>query len=178
MLSAGLGAFAIYAWDRVSGSVEDLLNNPDRAWLARYSTQIKWLAVFSYVAAVAVIAQSDLSKVPYVLVPGLAGALYTIRVGPYRPKDLPGLKTFIVASATAISYGGLIGGPVWIYLLAGLINSVDTTISDIRDIEGDRVAGVRTMPVLLGRQRTLAVLVTIDLCIAYFSLAVAAYGAF
>ncbi|MEI8004101.1 MAG: hypothetical protein WCG94_07160, partial [Methanothrix sp.] len=79
MLSAGLGGFAIYAWDRVSGSVEDLLNNPDRAWLARYSTQIKWIAVFSYVAAVAVIAQSDLSKVPYVLVPGLAGALYTIR---------------------------------------------------------------------------------------------------
>lgn len=83
----------------------------------------------------------------------------------YTPllKPLPLVKNFVVAAviAGAISSGGLAAG-------AGLAATLAPTcltffviahreiLMDITDIEGDSSSGIRTLPVLLGREKSLA----------------------
>lgn len=167
--------FAVYAADHAGGSAEDLMNNPGRAWLAKY--HVKKLATLSYCAAVLIVISWDASKLPCVLVVGLAGAAYTARIRGIRPKDILGVKTLIVASSTAICRAGLVGGAWWLYVLVFLVMVIDTVLCDLRDIKGDAVEGVRTLPVVLGRQLTLAILAGVDVIIFTISPIVAMVGA-
>lgn len=175
-LAVLLAAFAVYATDKVSGSKEDLLNTPDRAWLAAYP--IKQLAAISYLAALGVAAILDICKLQYILIIGLAGVIYTTRIFGIRPKDIPGAKTVIVAGASAVCYAGMIGGPAASYVLAFLVISIDTIIFDLRDLTGDRAACVRTLPVLFGRGKVSLLLVLLDIVVFVISPVVAIYGAF
>lgn len=174
-LAVPLITFAIYAPDKVSDSKEDLINNPGRAILAKYP--IKWLAALSYTAAIVLVAWWDASKLFAVLVPGLGGIVYTARIGGVRPKDIPGMKNLIVATVSAICYAGLTGGPLQLYVLAFLLIFIDTVLFDIRDIRGDAAESVRTLPVLLGRKRTIAILVALDGVLATLSPIIAMWGA-
>jgi hypothetical protein len=167
--------FAVYAADHAGGSKEDLMNNPGRAWLANYP--VKKLAALAYCAALLITIWWDASKLPCVLVVGLAGAAYTARIGGIRPKDIPGVKTFIVASSTAICRAGLVGGEWWLYILVFLMMVIDTVLCDMRDIKGDAAEGVRTIPVMLGREPTLAILAGVDVIIFALSPIVATVGA-
>jgi 4-hydroxybenzoate polyprenyltransferase len=65
-----------------------------------------------------------------------------------------------------------------LYGLAWAVNAIDTTLSDIRDIVGDRIAGVHTLPVVLGGPKTLGILTGLDMAIAYLSPQIAIYGLF
>lgn len=169
--------FAIYAADHAGGSKEDLLNTPDRAWLAKYP--IKLLAAIAYLMALLITIWWDASKLPCVLVVGLAGVLYTLTIRGVRLKNAPGVKTFVVASSTAICRAGLVGGAAWLYVLVFLVMIIDTVLCDMRDVRGDAAEGVRTMPVMFGRGRTLAILAAVDVLIfTFLSQIVAMVGAF
>ena len=170
-----LTTFAVYSFDKVSGSIEDLLNTPDRAVLAKYP--IKQLAAMSYLAAILVVALTDIWRIPGVLVIGLVGLVYTARIGGIRPKDIPGVKNLIVAISTAICYVDMINGALWLYALTFLLIFIDTVLFDLRDIKGDTAEGVRTLPVVLGRTRTLVILSAIDLIVYWLSPVVAMFGA-
>ncbi|MCK9568716.1 hypothetical protein M0R72_07235 [Candidatus Pacearchaeota archaeon] len=164
-----LVTWAVYAIDKVSGSREDLLNDPDRAMLAKYP--IKRLAAFAYVAAIVLVTVWRPIAIYAVLAPGIAGALYTTRICGIRPKDIPLAKNLIVATATAFCYGWLTGSG---YMLIFLLMMAGTIFSDLRDICGDSMNGVRTLPVILGSSRTLMVLAAIDVPIAFLSPVIAA----
>jgi 4-hydroxybenzoate polyprenyltransferase len=176
--NAGIATFfatwGVYAWDRASDSKEDLLNNPDRAILARYP--IKSLAIISYVAAICFVALWDIWRLPSILIFGLAGATYTMRIRGVRPKDLPGGKNLIVAGASAICYAGLVGGTWQSYALAFLVIFIDTVIFDLRDIKGDALEGIRTIPVMLGWSRTLLIMSVVNVALFMLSPTVAVLG--
>lgn len=160
--------FAVYALDHVSGSEEDLMNNPNRAMLAGY--HLDWIAIAAYIMAFVLAAHRDPEMViPAVIIPGVAGGLYTVNIGRVRPKDLPAMKTLIVASSTSICRVSLVGGTPWLYALVFLMMIVDTVLCDLRDVPGDMRAGVKTIPVLIGRRRTLIVLAVICAALVYFS---------
>jgi hypothetical protein len=171
----GLVTWPVYAADHAGGSKEDLMNNPGRAWLAKYP--VKKLAALVYIAALIITAWWDATKLPCVLVVGLAGAAYTARIRGIRPKDILGMKTLIVASSTAICRAGLVGGAWWLYVLVFLVMVIDTILCDMRDIKGDAAEGVRTIPVMLGRGRTLALLAAVDVIIFTLSPIVVMVGA-
>jgi len=178
-LAVALATFGVYLIDKVSDSAEDLLNTPGRAWLAKYRREAKILAIGSYAASLILTgALIDIWKVPYLLVFGSAGVIYTRNIHGFRPKDLPGAKTVIVAGASAICYAGMISGPIEAYVLAFLTIAIDTIIFDLRDIIGDRAAGVRTLPVLVGRNGVLLLLIVLDIITIAMSPAIATYGAF
>ena len=169
-----LVTFSIYSLDKVSGSVEDLLNTPDRAALAR--RPIKQLAAIAYVAAIILTAWMDLSALPAALIPGVAGGLYTSRIHGVRPKDIPGCKNVVVAASTAICYAGLLHACISAYMLIFLLIWIDTVLFDLRDVAGDAASGVRTLPVLLGPSRTMLVLIGFDALLFALSPLVAAVG--
>jgi 4-hydroxybenzoate polyprenyltransferase len=151
-----LVTFAIYAADKVSGSAEDLMNSPSRAVLAK--CPIKQLAIGAYGLAAIILVAWDPSKLYCVLAPGVAGLIYTARIGGVRPKDIFGMKTLIVASSTAICRAGLVGGDWSLHILVFLMMIIDTVIFDLRDIDGDVRANIRTLPVVIGRRQTLILL--------------------
>lgn len=156
-LIAFLCTFAVYSADKVSGSKEDLLNTPDRAILANYP--IGTLAKISYCLAILIVIVVDWHKLPFVLSFGVAGWIYTLKIGGVRPKDIPGVKNLIVASACAACYAGLVGQG---YALIFLMILVNTILFDIRDIKGDALNGVRTLPVIFGRSRTMYGLIALN----------------
>lgn len=176
LAAAFLVTFAVYAVDKVSGSKEDLVNTPKRAWLARYP--ITKIATASYLLALLIVAAIDPWKLPFPLAFGFAGWIYTRKIGGLRIKDIPGAKTAVVAGATSICFAGLVGGPWWIYVLEFLLIGIDTVLFDLRDMRGDALAGVRSIPVLLGRGNTLVLLVAADALLAVLYWPAAAYGAF
>jgi 4-hydroxybenzoate polyprenyltransferase len=175
-LAVFLTTFAVYSFDKVSGSKEDLLNTLERAILAKYP--IKKLAALSYLLAIILIAATDVWRLPSVLVFGLSGLLYTARISGVRPKDVPGAKNLIVAGSTAVCYVGLIGGSWALYVLAFLVIFIDTVLFDMRDIIGDRAAGVRTLPVIIGRVYTQMILILANIIVYAFSPVAALYGVF
>mgnify|MGYP001222994875 CR=1 FL=1 len=136
------------------------------------------IAAGAYVVAFILACYWMPDKILAVIVPGIAGGLYATKIGRFRPKDLPAMKTLIVASSTAICRAGLVGGGPWIYALVFLMMVVDTVLCDLRDVPGDARAGVMTIPVLIGREKTLIGLAAICATLAYFSLFVAMSGLF
>lgn len=168
---AFLCVFFVYSRDKISGSKEDLLNTPERAILAKYP--IRQIASLAYLLAIILVLLADWHKLPSVLIFGLAGWIYTIPVFGHRPKEIPGVKSLIVASACSICFAGLAGtGCMYMFLLI----LISTILCDVRDVVGDRAAGVRTLPVLLGTSRTIAGLAVLNIALAFYSIPASAIG--
>lgn len=141
--------FAVYSFDKLGGSAEDLQNAPERAWLQ--GKPILPIAILAYLASIGLVYQSMPAAIFYIPLPGLFGAIYTARLpGIGRPKDIFIMKNILVGLATAACHVGLVGAGWKLFGFVFLTAFVDTALFDIRDIEGDRLAGVRTLPVVMG----------------------------
>lgn len=169
---AFLCAFFVYSMDKINGSKEDLLNTPERAILAYFP--IKQAAILAYTAAFLITFANDPAKWYCVAIFGLAGWLYAVRVKGYRLKDIPGLKGPYVAAVWSVSFAGLVDAG---YSLIFLLILINTILFDIRDLVGDRAAGVQTIPVMLGASRTIWLLAGLDLVLAAVHLPSALIGA-
>ncbi len=66
-----------------------------------------------------------------------------------------------LTAAAALPFGGLLGeawSATWVpTLLAFLLHLAREIVKDVEDMDGDRLAGARTLPVLVGRHRALSV---------------------
>jgi 4-hydroxybenzoate polyprenyltransferase len=91
-----------------------------------------------------------------------------------RLKDIPGLKAPYVAATCTVCFAGLVGAG---YSLIFLLILINTVLFDIRDLVGDRAAGVQTIPVMLGASRTIWLLAGLDLVLAAVHLPSALIGA-
>jgi len=90
------------------------------------------------------------------------GVVYSIKILSFRLKDILGVKNAIVALAWAGTCSFLpltvsFRVPIQILLVFYFLFIrcvINTTIFDVRDIEGDKLSGVRTIPVVFGRRKT------------------------
>jgi len=109
------------------------------------------------------------------LIMSIMGLSYNLRVVPqwlanikYRKlRDIPGSKTLLIAIAWGIVTSVLpplskFGTINWINVLVALwaigIVFVRTAFFDILDMQGDRLVGKETIPILLGEKRSMRVL--------------------
>ncbi len=115
-----------------------------------------------------------------ILIAYIAGVVYTIRILPkgfrYRClKDIPASKDIFVSTAWTLL---LIAIPVFSHIkkiepisiigAAGMVFLLvfgKTVALDLRDTEGDRLIGSETIPVLIGKKRTLSLLYLLQLII-------------
>jgi 4-hydroxybenzoate polyprenyltransferase len=106
----------------------------------------------------------------FAIIPFATGYLYSkgVKLGRYsfRLKGGLGVKNIVVCLTWGIFIVGLTGCkhfiPVaLIFLLYGAKVFINSIIDDFKDIEGDMVAGVRTLPIYFGEQRTCNFLVGI-----------------
>ena len=160
------GALLAYNVDRVKEDPVDALNVPlrwrvTRRW-RRWNTAVAALA--GTVIVVVPVVRGDWLTLALVVVGSAMCLGYSLpRVGA-RLKDVPVLKTLLppsVVAAAIFALPALHGAPrpdwlalllaigwAWTFLLANML------LCDLRDLAGDREAGTRSLPVMLGEKGT------------------------
>ncbi len=168
---AMLYVLSMHLLNNLTGSDADRYNSPEREhFYARYKRPLALLVFGSGAAGLAISATTGVLPFSVLLVISLLGLSYKLHVlpgalsgGRYRRiKDIPGSKTFLIAAAWGVVTTVLpaiaaeqVG---WVTLLvmvctAGIVFS-RSAFFDLLDIQGDRLVGRETIPVLLGEKRS------------------------
>lgn len=173
-----LAIYAIYSLDRVTELDADSLTHPERARFSqRYARWIRHSAFAAQALALGLAATRGAWSVAVTLMPLAALLLYSFpvlprsvarRVGVSRLKEVFVLKNLWVAgtlTATStllpvVMHGGVPHWPPLLALTAFLLGrwAINVILFDVRDEAGDRANGLRTVPVALGRAKTLRLL--------------------
>ncbi|HIH03581.1 MAG TPA: UbiA family prenyltransferase [Methanoregulaceae archaeon] len=164
---------SVYNMNRKTDEEEDSVNHPARyQFTKRFGKALEYGALIAYALAVLIAVPFGLGAVLVTLVPLVAGILYSVpllppRFGYRRLKEIPVMKNLVVGSSWAIIVAFLpcmiAGVPLTLQTLLTLVLFfsyvfIASAMPDMRDREGDAMAGVITIPVLIGLDRTKQVL--------------------
>ncbi len=164
----------IYTVDRLRPSIEDATDPGAR--LVAYLKERKAVQALLLLGLVGLGASVFFQRfeVLVALVPlGLLSIWYTVPLGVLRLKDIPYLKTFVVAGVWTVVTAWL---PIWrpdtvldvsfgVHLLTRfLFMSAITLPFDYRDRDRDRAAGIKTLPQRLGTKGTKAMSIGMLVC--------------
>lgn len=189
LLAVFLSTFSVYSLNRLTDMEEDSVNVPEReSYVKGKEKTLLALCILSYGIALLLGFLVNPVSILVLLFPLLIGILYSLEVSPKLPrlKNIPGMKNFSVTLSWTVGavfiplvfhYPGL-----WItfllFFFVFIKFLVNTMSFDIRDIEGDKKSGVRTIPVLLGRSRTKILLLGIQSTLIIWLLIVVSEGIF
>ncbi len=157
----------------------DRFNDPDRA--SFYDKNKVLLALLAFIAGgVGLMTAYSTGLRPFLilLTMSIMGLSYNIRLVPKRLagiryrriRDIPGSKTILIAMAWGIVTsvlpplsvaGSAHPGVVCVFLWSITLVFVRTAFFDILDMQGDRIVGKETIPILLGEKRALGLLKSI-----------------
>jgi 4-hydroxy-3-methylbut-2-enyl diphosphate reductase len=162
----------MHIFNHLTGREEDRYNDPDRARF--YETHKRFLAILAVAAGAAgLLTAFAVGPIPFLslLAMSLMGLSYNIRFFPdgkhRRIRDIPGSKTLLIALAWGVvtsvfpplsARGGMGAGDVLVFLAAAGMVFIRTAFFDILDMQGDRIVGKETIPIILGERRSLALL--------------------
>ncbi len=184
--ASGLFVFSMHLFNRIhdtSGAVR--FNTPQiAAFYAKNRGLLTGLAACSSVLALTL--SSFLGTYPFFLLLLMisAGGIYTARLLPpslfpslkWRSlKDFPGSKTPLVATGWAMAAAVLPAvGVIDLAALPSVAGAfffaagcvfIRTALSDLLDIQGDRIVGRETIPILIGLPQTIKLLNALAVCI-------------
>jgi 4-hydroxybenzoate polyprenyltransferase len=169
-----LATFSTYGLNKLTDFKEDLINAPERAKAIKEIELIFKISVaLSFFLSLVLGFFESILTLPILLFPLLLGILYSVRLSGKIPrlKDITGVKNLTIALSWAVGStflpliyltnknNVLIILVFYFFFLKSYINSI---IFDVRDIEGDRMSGVRTIPVSLGREKTKLLLLILN----------------
>ena len=166
--------FSTYSLNKLTDMAEDSINVPERINFIYGRKQfILITALGSYLLSIPLVFFAAPLAVPIVFVPILANLLYGSKLLPGIPrlKDIPVMKNVIVAISWAlvctllpsVEISNVPMATILLVLYFMLVKVfINTILYDIRDVEGDRVAGVKTIPSLLNTPRTTMLLLVIN----------------
>ncbi len=163
LIASFLLTFAVYNLNKLTDIKEDSVNVPERAgFIEKNKNCIIFAVAASYVAAFTLSFLQNPLAIFIILFPFCIGIVYSIKISNFRLKDITGIKNFIIALSWAvigtflpltIPFRNFILIPVIFYFFFIKVFS-GSIIFDVRDIEGDKISGVRTIPVVFGMQNT------------------------
>jgi 4-hydroxybenzoate polyprenyltransferase len=167
-----LHVFGIYSLDRLTDSKEDAINIPERGDFLKGRRKIIFaISIASCLLSVLVVLLIKPWALPVMLLPIVSNAAYGSRISPHLPrlKDIPVMKNLLVAFTWAFGITVLTAwgetdanGIVFIFYFLLTKSFINTVLYDIRDLEGDRRSGVRTIPVLVGQKWTTVILLALN----------------
>ena len=178
MLVLSLVVFSVYNLNRKTDQAEDALNHQRRfSFTSRFERPLFFAALGSYVLAVAIsFVSGALPACGVVIIPLICGIFYSVPLFPQgsrvrRLKEIPLVKNILVSLAwgatfalVPVTLSGL--SPGWTTLLTFLFiffwTFVASVLPDIRDMRGDALVGVVTIPVVLGVARSKVLLTIIN----------------
>lgn len=184
---AFLYVFATHVFNRYTERMKDEFFDPARTrFFTDYGRTLIVAAVAASVTALYLSYLIGFTDFLLLLFPYLMGIIYSIRIVPQgfqsytkykRLKDVPGSKDFFVALAWT-----------WVIALLPILNArasfsyeslsflffvmatvfIRSVVFDIMSIEGDRIMGRETIPILIGQRATAVMLAVLTLIISVF----------
>lgn len=182
--------FSAYSLNRVLEIEEDARQHKSRAkYVGKYHRQILAFSLAAYAIGVALIGLDRPDLVPLAFVPLVFVILYTVKLPTghrfKRIKDITIGKNMGVAVAWTLFVVVLVDAYAGSFsFLPLMITSfffisrifVNTVVFDMRDHDGDKANGIRTMPVHMGLEKTKHIVMIINAFIGVFMLAVGLVG--
>ncbi|WP_048184785.1 UbiA family prenyltransferase [Methanosarcina siciliae] len=160
-IAGGLIIYTVYTIDRALESEEDTVNRTE----LRGSNKKVGLAVslLAFMIGTYILAKEGIPALAFV--PLITGYLYSkgIKIGKFalKLKGGLGMKNIIVGLTWGIFITGLAGSRcgnltpvVLVFIFFGVKLFINSAIYDFKDIKGDTLAGIKTLPVSLGIQKT------------------------
>ena len=163
----------------------DEYNDPERA--SFYKTHKWFLAILALMSGCAgLILACNIGGIafPALIAMSIMGLSYNLKILPkkftknkyLRIRDIPGSKTVLIATAWGIVTcvfprltieAGIGLQAIIVFLLSTSMVFVRTAFFDILDMQGDRIVGKESIPILMGEKKTLRVLklVLISVCV-------------
>ncbi len=176
ILISMLYILAMHIINNLTGSKADRYNEPERAaFYKTYQFPLSFLAVFSGLACLIIAFFEGVVPFLVILAMSIMGLSYNLRLIPkpfslgkyFRIRDIPGSKTVLIAMAwgivTSVYPVLALSGKVHLitafaFLWTTGLVFVRTAFSDIVDMQGDRIVGKETIPILVGEKRTMDLL--------------------
>ncbi len=169
-IAGGLVIYTVYTLDRTLGSEEDAVNRKE----LNGSRKEVGLAVclLTFLIGSYILAKQEMLIMAFI--PFVTCYLYSkgIKIGKFafKLKGGFGVKNLVVGLTWGIFIAGLAGSncgkiiPIaLIFTFFGVKLFVNSAIFDFKDIKGDTLAGIKTLPVSLGEQNTRNLLIGIYL---------------
>ena len=160
-----------YNLNRLTDLEEDSINAPERAnYTKKNYTRVLLTVVGTSGAALLFASFCDLSAVFVIFLAICVGCLYSVRIFSFRLKDVVVVKNVTIAG-TSVICAALLPSAVHFsnYIAVALVAYfvflkvfINTVLFDVRDVEGDRLAGAKTIPVSLGREKTRTLLLGLN----------------
>jgi 4-hydroxybenzoate polyprenyltransferase len=170
VLAAFLVTFSIYSLNKATDKIEDAVNSPNTELRSRLYYVIASVSAMIVCLSIGVL---DGLKVLLVLsMPFVIGLVYSVRVVKTLPrlKEITGVKSLSVALSWAVTGAflpyalGTVEFQKVFFVFAFIFFQVlvKEVIFDSLDMRGDKVSGVTTIPMVLGKRRTKFFLVVIN----------------
>ncbi|WP_406670595.1 UbiA family prenyltransferase [Methanolobus sp. ZRKC4] len=169
-LAGGLIIYAVYTLDRAMDVEEDAANRPELKGASKKTALI--VSLICFLIGAAILSANGLIMIAFL--PLVTGYLYTkgLTVGKFklRLKGSMGVKNTIVGLTWGAFIAGIAGASsgnvlptLLVFLFFGTKLFVNSAIYDFKDVKGDFLAGIKTLPVTLGEKRAKILLFTLHL---------------
>ncbi|MDD2604729.1 MAG: 4-hydroxy-3-methylbut-2-enyl diphosphate reductase [Desulfobacteraceae bacterium] len=175
VLLAALYVQSMHVLNNLTGQKEDRYNDPGRAhFYQSHRFALAMLALVSGGLGLLMAFQAGIEAFIVLAVMSLLGLSYNLNLVPARAgwrirriRDLPGSKTLLIALAWAIVAAilpalaqiGRIDAAAWVvFAICALLVFARTAFFDILDVQGDRIVGKETLPVMMGEAATMRLL--------------------
>jgi 4-hydroxybenzoate polyprenyltransferase len=170
VLVAFLVTFSIYSLNKATDKVEDTVNSPNIP--SRSHLYYVTASVSAMIACFSIGALDGLNVFLVLSMPFVIGLVYSVRVVKTLPrlKEITGVKSLSVALSWAVT-GALLPialgavefqKVIFVFAFIFIQVLVKEVIFDFLDMRGDKVSGVTTIPMVLGKKRTKFFLVIIN----------------
>ncbi|MDK2891682.1 UbiA family prenyltransferase [Methanohalophilus sp.] len=173
-----LVTYSVYNIDRKADEEEDSINHSARySFTSRHAKFLFISSIFAYLLAFVIAGFHGINAVIVTSIPLVCGLLYSFPWLPKgfkyrRLKEIPSVKNLVISFAWSSILALL---PALIYevsyditMLVTLIYFfllvfVNTVVFDMRDIDGDSLSGINTIPVMLGAEKTRFMLLSMSI---------------
>jgi len=160
-VAGGLIIYTVYTLDRALGAEEDTVNRKE----LNSSNKKVGLAfsLLAFIIGTYILAKEGILALAFI--PFITGYLYSkgMKIGRFalKLKGGLGIKNIVVGLTWGIFIAGLAGSGcgnlvpiVLIFIFFGVKLFINSAIYDFKDIKGDTLAGIKTLPVSLGTRKT------------------------
>ena len=185
---------SMHILNHLTGSESDRYNDPNRA--SFYKQHMAFLTALAVISGGAgLITAYTMGPVTFLIlfIMSIMGLSYNLKLLPrrltgnryFRIRDIPGSKTFLIAMAWGIvtsilpslsALGKISLSAALIFLWTTSLVFVRTAFFDILDMQGDRIVGKETLATLLGENRTMQLLKTVQIFSISFLLLSSVFG--
>ncbi|MCQ1534253.1 prenyltransferase [Methanosarcina sp. KYL-1] len=171
-IAGGLIIYTVYTLDRALESEEDTVNRKELNGSRREVALV--VSLLAFAAGTYILAKEGLIALAFV--PFLTGYLYSkgIKIGKFALKLKGGLgvKNLVVGVTWGTFIAGLAGSScvhllpiLLVFSFFGIKLFINSAIYDFKDIKGDTLAGIKTLPVSLGARNTRYLLTTMHMIV-------------